>query len=522
MSYTLACLPDGLAEPFWTVPQGTMIARLGSIPLGLASAEAERRLGAAGPNTVADRPRLEIAAKIGRRLIEPLVAILLVAALVSGLTGDWPGFAIIACIVAVSVGLDVVQGHRAELAAERLRDSVAVRAAVRRDGRVAMLPVEQIVPGDVVDLGAGGLVPADGILSESHGTQANEALLTGEPYPVGKQVGTSNASGPAEAFNAVFAGTAIVAGSATMLVVATGRATRLGAVAASLAARRSPTASQKGLHGLGLLILRLTVFLVLFVLLARLGFHRPPLESFLFAVALAVGLTPELLPMVTTVTLSRGAMRMARKQVVVKRLAAIHDLGAMDVLCTDKTGTLTEAKIVLADATGADGAPSHACWASPRSMPASQVGADDAGRHHPVDQPAGAGWRCWPRRPSASNGGAPPCFAKGRRAVAGGQRSTRGCARRMHRAPRAQQRAVADDGSRARRSAARAETVAEGSACSALPGGACRRAKPSKGPRPSRPCLRGLLRLPRPRQALRRRSHCAASRARRAGQDRLG
>ena len=129
-------------------------------------------------------------------------------------------------------------------------------------------------------------------------------------------------------------------------------------MAASLAARRPPTAFEKGLHGLGLLILRLTAFLVLLVLLAHLGFQRPPLESFLFAIALAVGLTPELLPMVTTVTLSRGAMRMARKRVVVKRLAAIHDLGAMDVLCTDKTGTLTEARIALADATGADGAPS--------------------------------------------------------------------------------------------------------------------------------------------------------------------
>ena len=346
------------AERFWAVPHGAMLARLGSGRTGLGTAEAERRLAATGPNTVADRPSLEITAKIGRRLVEPLVAILLVAALVSGLTGDWPGFVIIACIVGVSVGLDVVQEHRAELAAARLRDSVAVKASVRRDGQVVLLPVERIVPGDVVELSAGGLVPADGILLDSSGAQANEALLTGEPYPAGKRVGVSEASSPADAFNAVFAGTAIVAGAATMLVVATGRATRLGGVAASLAARRPPTAFEKGLHGLGLLILRLTAFLVLLVLLAHLGFQRPPLESFLFAIALAVGLTPELLPMVTTVTLSRGAMRMARKRVVVKRLAAIHDLGAMDVLCTDKTGTLTEARIALADATGADGAPS--------------------------------------------------------------------------------------------------------------------------------------------------------------------
>lgn len=335
-----------------------MLTRLGSGPRGLAAEEAERRLAETGPNTVADRPRLEIAAKIGRRLVEPLVAILLVAALVSGLTGDWPGFAIIACIVCVSVGLDVVQEHRAELAAERLRHSVAVKTSVRRDGQVVSLPVERIVRGDVIELAAGALVPADGILLDSRSAQANEALLTGEPYPVAKRVGISEASGPADAFNAVFAGTALIAGAATMLVVATGRATRLGWVAASLAVRRPPTAFEKGLHGLGLLILRLAAFLVLFVLLAHLGFQRPPLESFLFAIALAVGLTPELLPMVTTVTLARGAMRMARKRVVVKRLAAIHDLGAMDVLCTDKTGTLTEAKIALADSSGPDGAPS--------------------------------------------------------------------------------------------------------------------------------------------------------------------
>ncbi len=223
------------AERFWAISPDAMLARLGSGPMGFAAAEAERRLAETGPNTVADRPRLEIAVKIGRRLVEPLVAILLVAALVSGLTGDWPGFVIIACIVAVSVGLDVVQEHRAELAAARLRDSVAVKASVRRDGQVVSLPVERIVPGDVVELAAGALVPADGILLESRGAQANEALLTGEPYPAGKRVGVSEASSPADAFNAVFAGTAIVAGAATMLVVATGRATR----------RRSPQGARR-------------------------------------------------------------------------------------------------------------------------------------------------------------------------------------------------------------------------------------------------------------------------------------
>jgi len=340
---------------FWATPVPELLRTLGTTAAGLPRDIAAERLGTHGRNVVAEAPRLRLAGRIGRRLVEPLVLILLVAALVSGLTGDWTGCAIILAIVAGSIAMDVTQEHRAEQAAASLRDSVAVRATVRRDGAAVTLAVAEIVPGDVVELSAGSLVPADGVVLESQGAQANEALLTGEPYPVPKRPGPSGGTTPADAHDALFAGTALVAGSATMLVVATGRATRLGGVAAALVARRPPTAFETGLNRLGLLILRMTVFLVLFVLLAHLAFARPPVESFLFAVALAVGLTPELLPMVTTVTLSRGAIRMARRQVVVKRLAAIHDLGAMDVLCTDKTGTLTEARIRLADATGADG-----------------------------------------------------------------------------------------------------------------------------------------------------------------------
>ncbi len=348
------------ADHFWTEPLPSLLRRLGAAPTGLSTAEAARRLATHGRNTVAEAPRLHLLVMLGRRLAEPLVLILLVAALVSGLTGDWPGFGIILAIIGASVAMDVTQEHRAERAAARLRDSVAVRVIAVRDGAPVSLPAAALVPGDVVELAAGALVPADGVVLASQGAQVNEALLTGEPYPVGKRPGASGGATPAEAFNALFSGTALVAGSTAMLVVNTGHATRLGGVAAALASRRPPTAFERGLHGLGLLILRLTAFLVLFVLLAHLVFHRPALESFLFAIALAVGLTPELLPMVTTVTLTRGALRMATKRVVVKRLAAIHDLGAMDVLCTDKTGTLTEARIALAEATGPDGAPDPA------------------------------------------------------------------------------------------------------------------------------------------------------------------
>ena len=252
----------------------------------------------------------------------------------------------------------MTQEHNAEKAVEALKRSVAVHAAVRRDGRVVETPVEELVPGDVVELAAGDLVPADGIVLEATGAQANEALLTGEAFPVDKRPGPCAATSPAEAFNAFFGGTALVRGTAAMLVTATGNRTRFGGIAAALESAQPPGALERSLHAFSVLILRLTGFMVLFVLLAHLAFSRPVLESFLFALALAVGMTPELLPMIMTVTLSRGAVRMARRKVVVKRLAAIHDVGAMTVLCTDKTGTLTQAKIALAGHPGVDGADS--------------------------------------------------------------------------------------------------------------------------------------------------------------------
>ncbi|MFO1097392.1 MAG: magnesium-translocating P-type ATPase [Xanthobacteraceae bacterium] len=343
------------AACFWTEPSENALTRLATTGAGLRASEAAVRLQQHGHNAVAQASRRRILARIGRRLTDPLVAILMVAGIVSGLTGDLASAAIIFAILAGSIALEAVQEHNAEEAAEALKRSVAVRASVRRDGAVARIPVEDIVPGDIVELAAGDLVPADGIVLASRAAHTNESLLTGEPYPVEKRAGLCSAEYPAEAFNALFSGTAVVSGEATMLVVATGAGTRFGGIAAALQSDRPPTPFERGIHAFGVLILRMTGFLVLFVLLAHLAFHRPVIESFLFAVALAVGLTPELLPMIMTVTLSRGAVRMARRKVVVKRLAAIHDLGGMDVLCTDKTGTLTEARISLIGHPGSDG-----------------------------------------------------------------------------------------------------------------------------------------------------------------------
>jgi Mg2+-importing ATPase len=377
------------AERFWREGPAAALAALHSAPEGLSEAEARARLAPFGPNSRAPSPRRRWPARLARRLAEPLIAILVAAALLSGLTGEWASCAIILLILSLSIALDMLQEHRAERALEALRGSVALTARTLRDGREREVPTAELVPGDVVRLGPGDLVPADGVVLQAVHAEAQEALLTGEPYPVEKRPGPSHATAPAQAHDALFAGTALMAGEAEMLVIATGPRTRFGAIAAALEAEPPPTAFQRGLHALGLLILRLTAFLVLFLLLTHLAFGRDAIESFLFAIALAVGLTPELLPMITTVTLSRGAQRMARRQVVVKRLSAIHDLGAMSVLCTDKTGTLTEARVEL---TGQHGAP--------ETLELAAVNAGFArGVPNPLDaailaaQPAPEGWR---------------------------------------------------------------------------------------------------------------------------------
>jgi Mg2+-importing ATPase len=334
---------------FWQTPLDELERQLGASSNGLNSTEAAARLLRHGANTLDSRQKYSFLLKVLSRFRNPLVLILLVAAVISGFTGDVASLVIISTMVLLSVLLDSVQEYRAEQAAEQLKVSVALKEQVLRDGREITIRADQLVLGDVVLLAAGDMVPADGCLLEARDFFVNEGLLTGESYPTEKHVaaeGTANVD-VAQAANAAFMGTSVVSGSAKLLLCATGNATQLGEISATLRHTPPPAALERGVYEFGILIVRLTVLLVLFVLLVNTFFHRPLLESFLFALALAVGLTPELLPMIVSVTLARGAMRMAKQKVIVKRLAAIHDLGSMDVLCTDKTGTLTEAKIAL-------------------------------------------------------------------------------------------------------------------------------------------------------------------------------
>lgn len=334
---------------FWRESADALFTQLDARPTGLTHTEADRRLRIYGPNLFEAVHAEMFLVKLGKRVLNPLVALLIAAAAVSGISGDFGSFFIIVVVLTLSMTLDMVQEYRAEREAEALRHSVAVHTDVMRNREPVAQPVSALVPGDVVLLRTGDLVPADGIVLKSEELQLDESILTGEPFPARKNSAPCTATDVADAHNALFAGTSVVSGKATMLLVETGARTRFGAIASALAASVPPTALEQGVRHLGLLILRLTIFLTLFVLLAHLASARPAMQSILFAVALAVGLTPELLPMVMTVTLARGAKRMALQKVVVKRLSAIHDLGAMDVLCVDKTGTLTQAKITLAD-----------------------------------------------------------------------------------------------------------------------------------------------------------------------------
>jgi len=353
--------PNEPERKVWQIPLAELERQLEAGANGLSSAEAAARLLRYGPNILEGHRRLSLPLKFLSRFHNPLVIILLVAAAISALTGDLTSLIIISTIVLISAALDTVQEFRAEEAAEHLKVSVALKEQVLRDGQEVTVLGQDLVPGDVVLLAAGDLVPADGRLLETKDFFVNEALLTGESYPTEKHARDECIDSPevTAATNAAFMGSSVMNGSARLMVCGTGLATQLGQISSTLRRPPPPSALDRGTYRFGMLIVRFTEILVLFVLLINLLFHRPWLESFLFAVALAVGLTPELLPMIVSVTLARGAIRMAKAQVIVKRLGAIHDLGSMTVLCTDKTGTLTEAKIRLARQVALSGADSE-------------------------------------------------------------------------------------------------------------------------------------------------------------------
>jgi P-type Mg2+ transporter len=325
---------------------------------GLTSAEAEERLKQFGPNDAAPARRHSALAELVLLFANPLVIILLIAAILSGFVGQLLDAGIIVGMVVIGIAVNFYQTYRSTIAIENLRARVAPTATVLRDGRWQEIGRQTLVPGDTVRLSAGDLVPADARLLQSRDLYVQQAALTGESLPAEKDASdVGDSSGP-DARNLVFLGTSVVSGTATAAVTATGRQTSFGDIAERLAARPEETAFDRGLRQFGGLIMRAVVFLVLFLLVVSILLHHDTLESVLFAVALAVGLTPEFLPMITSVTLARGAVVMARKKVIVKHLSAIQNFGSIDVLCSDKTGTLTTGNMVLESALDPFGKPS--------------------------------------------------------------------------------------------------------------------------------------------------------------------
>lgn len=290
----------------------------------------------------------------------PLVILLLVAMLISMFLGDRMDVLIVMTVVLMSTLLGFWQEYRAANAVAALLAVIQAKATALRDGRRVDLPVDEIVPGDVVLLSAGDTIPGDGLLLESTDLFVDESTLTGESYPAEKKVGAvaANAS-QGERSNAVFEGTHVVSGTAHVLVVHTGAETEFGGISERLRLRAPETDFERGLRRFGEMLIRVTLVFVIAIFAINVFFHRPVLEAFMFALALAVGITPELLPAIVSITLARGARRMAQDHVIVRRLSAIENFGSMDVLCSDKTGTLTEGCVKLQGAHDAAGNPSE-------------------------------------------------------------------------------------------------------------------------------------------------------------------
>jgi P-type Mg2+ transporter len=325
-----------------------LFARLQTSNTGLSANEAARRLKTFGPNQLQTvRVRTELT-ELLRAAANPLVVILLIAGVASAFLGEVTQAALIAGIVLLSGGINAWQTLRSQRAVSRLQANVAPTATVRRDGAWIDVPRRDVVVGDLIRLSAGDLVPGDARLATSDDLHVHQSALTGESLPAEKTASDGPLSSPTpDASELVFLGTSIVSGTATAVVFATGRETAFGDIVERLAAQPEETEFERGTRRFGMLILQTVLFLVLFILIVNIALGRDAFQSLLFSVALAVGLTPEFLPMITTVTLAQGAIRMAREKVIVKHLSSIQNLGSIDVLCSDKTGTLTAGVLSL-------------------------------------------------------------------------------------------------------------------------------------------------------------------------------
>ncbi len=348
-----------IPDQYWSLQTDSLFQLLQTTPNGLGSLEAQDRLEVFGPNRLQARKHASIIALFLGQFKSPIVLILLLATVVSAVLKDWTDAVIILVIVLSSALLSFFQEYSASNASEKLRSQVDLKSKVVRDSSLQTIPTWQVVPGDTVLLSAGSLLPADGIVLEAKDFFVNQAALTGELFPVEKIPGVVNAdAGLAERTNMVFLGTNVRSGDARMLVVQTGKEAVFGQIASSLALRPPETEFERGIRRLGYLLSEVMLIMVLAIFFFNVFFHKPVLDSLLFSVALAVGLTPQLLPAIININLSKGSQVMAKDGVIVRRLESIENFGSMDILCTDKTGTLTQGVVRMDAALDSQGQPS--------------------------------------------------------------------------------------------------------------------------------------------------------------------
>ena len=344
---------------FWSIAATEMLQQLQTTAQGLTTGEAQARLTRYGANLLKPKKKSDALTLLVSQFKSPIILILVFATGLSFFFHDPVNALIILTIILVSGLLGYWQEHSAANAVEKLLAIVQIKASVLRDGSPKEIPVEAIVPGDIVILNAGDVIPGDGLVDESKDLFIDEATLTGETYPVEKSVGVLAAETPlGQRTNALWMGTHVVSGSAKALVISTGKATEFGKVSERLKLRPQETDFEHGIRRFGYLLMEVTLVLVIVIFAINVYLARPVLDSFLFSLALAVGLTPQLLPAIISINLSHGAKRMAQAKVIVKRLASIEDFGSMNIICSDKTGTLTEGIVHLQSAIDVEGVPS--------------------------------------------------------------------------------------------------------------------------------------------------------------------
>src|SRR4029079_13764811 len=344
---------------FWSIAANETLEQLQTTAQGLTTDEARARLTRYGANLLKPKKKSDALTLLLAQFKSPIILILFVATGLSFFLSDPVDAFIILAIILVSGVLGYWQEHSAANAVEKLLAIVQIKASVLRDGNPKEIPVEEIVPGDSVILNAGDVVPGDCLVDESKDLFIDEATLTGETYPVEKSVGVLAAETPlGQRTNALWMGTHVVSGTAKALVISTGKETEFGKVSERLKLRPQETDFEQGIRRFGYFLMEVTLVLALAIFAINVYLARPVLDSFLFSLALAVGLTPQLLPAIISINLSHGAKRMAQAKVIVKRLASIEAFATMNVICSDKPGTLTEGIVHLQSAVDVEGAPS--------------------------------------------------------------------------------------------------------------------------------------------------------------------